>query len=60
MHRLCVMNVPEVEQLDRVWVTDGCVGGLTVAVILTKWVHEQHNLSKNWERTFKKKLPAAF
>ena len=54
------MNVPEVEQLDGVWVPDGCVGGLTVAVILTEWAHEQHNLSKNWERTFKKKLPAFY
>lgn len=60
MNRLCMMNVPEVEQLDGVWVPDGCVGGLTVAVILTEWAQEQHNLSKNWERTFKKKLPAFY
>ena len=53
MHRLCMMNVPEVEQLDGVWVKEGCVGELTVAVILTEWVHNflsikiERGLSRN-------------
>ena len=42
MHSHCIINVPEVEQLDGagVWVTDACVGGLTVAAILTAQMHK--------------------
>ena len=42
MHSHFIINVPEVEQLDEagVWVTDACVGGLTVAAILTAQIHK--------------------
>ena len=42
MHSHCIINVPEVEQLDGVgvWVTDPCVGRLTVAAILTAQIHK--------------------
>ena len=42
MHSHCIIDVPEAEQLDGVgaWVTDACVGGLTVAAILTAQIHE--------------------
>ena len=62
MHSHCIINVPEVEQLDGagVWVTDACVGGLTVAAILTAQIHKSllhHCMTrKNGQRTFEKSI----
>ena len=44
VHSYCIINLPEVQQLDGVgvWITesDVCVGGLTVAAILTAQIHK--------------------